>query len=316
MKLFATAKKIVPAFLLAAIFCAHAQNATNFPAPQTARDFYNAGTKLLAATNFNSAEQMFESALATQDERVQPLAEFNLAHTRFADGADILKRGPDAQKVSAQGDTALAAGENAIRSAQSALAENQLDKMIEAYIEGRGARKNLRDAEKSVQAAIEAYGKTLQKWQRADDDFHNAAELNPTDTNATRNTEIVEKRIAKLVDELRKMAAMMGALGKQRQDLGKLLSQLKGQIPAPNAPPGGAGDGDEDDGGSGNGGVLPESLSGREENSGREGDQIQVPLSPDVATQILNGLGVDGSRRLSMSDKDASKPKDKNGRNW
>ena len=79
---------------------------TNPPAPVTARDFFNAGTKSLAAKKFTDAEKMFQSSLAAQDERVQPAALFNLGHTRFADGAEILKKGPDAQKVSVQGEAA------------------------------------------------------------------------------------------------------------------------------------------------------------------------------------------------------------------
>src|ERR1019366_1264861 len=235
--------------LLALMLClrALAVEETNVVAPVTARGFYNAGTKLLAGKKFDDAEKMFQSALAAQDERIQPAALFNLGHARFAEGVELLKKGPDAQKVAARGNAALAAGEHAIGAAGSALAENNLDKMITAYLEGRGVRHELRDAEKAVQAAMEAYGKTLLKWQRAADDFKSTAEMNPADTNATRNAEIVERGIAKLVDSLRQMQQMAGMMGKQRQDLGKLLSKLKGQIPAPNAPPGAAGDDDEDE---------------------------------------------------------------------
>jgi hypothetical protein len=298
-------------FALAASFRAVAMDGTNAIAPVTARDFYNAGTKLLAAKKFSDAERMFQTSLAAQDERVQPAALYNLGHVRFADGAELLKKGPDAQKVSAQGGAALAAGETAIRQSESALAENNLDKMIAAYLEGRGARHDLRAAEKAVTAAMETYGKTLQKWQRAADDFKGAAELNPADTNATRNAQTVEQGIAKLVDSLRKMQEMMGVMGKQRQDLGKLLAKLKGQIPAPNAPPGPAGeDEDEDEG------KQPESLAGQKENAPRQGEQMQIPVSPDRAGQILDGLGLDGTRRLSMSDKEGKPPGDRKGRNW
>ena len=262
-----------------------ALDVTNAVAPVTARDFYNAGTKLLAGKKFAEAEKMFQSAVAAQDERVQPAAIYNLGHARFAEGVELFKKGPDAQKVTARGNAALAAGEHAIGAAGAALAENNLDKMIAAYLEGRGARHDLRDAEKAVQAAMEAYGKTLLKWQRAADDFKGAAELNPADTNATRNAEIVERSIAKLVDSLRQMQQMAGMMGKQKQDLGKLLSKLKGQIPAPNAPPGAAGDDDEDEPG-----MKPDSLAGQKENAGREGEQMQVPLSPDRAGQILDGF--------------------------
>jgi hypothetical protein len=311
MKFFATLKKFAPLLALAVSSRALAIGETNAAAPVTARDFYNAGTKLLAANKFAEAELLFQSALAAQDERVQPAAIYNLGHARFAAGADLLKKGPDAQKVSAQGGAALAAGENAVRSAESALAENNLDQMIAAYIAGRGARHNLREAEKAVQAAMETYGKTLQKWQRAADDFHGAAELNPADTNAARNAEIVERDIAKLVDSVRKMQEMMGAMGKQRQDLGKLLAKLKGQIPAPDAPPGPAGEDDDEDQGK-----KPDSLAGQKESASRPGDQMQVPLSPDQAGQILDGLSLDGTRRLSMSDKEGKPPADRKGRDW
>ena len=302
-----------PAILLPLLLLGQAAQAateTNFPPPVTANDFYNAGTRLLAAKKLAEAETLFQSALATQDDRVQPLAEFNLGHVRFAEGAEILKTGPDAQKVSARGNKALADGENAIRTAESALAENNLEKTVAAYIEGRGARHDLREAEKAVQSAMETYGKTLQKWQRAADDFKGAAELNPADTNATRNAELVERQMAKLIDQLNQMQAIAGALGKQNQDLGKMLSRLKGRIPAPNAPPGAAGDDDDEDN------PQPDLLAGKKENGSCDGDPMPVPLSPESAAQILDGLSLDGTRRLAMSDKDGTPAKDRKGHNW
>src|ERR1019366_5046068 len=260
---------------------------------------------------FDDAEKMFQSALAAQDERIQPAALFNLGHARFAEGVELLKKGPDAQKVAARGNAALAAGEHAIGAAGAGVGGNNFGQMVTPYLEGRGVRHELRDAKKAVQAAMEAYGKTLLKWQRAADDFKSPAEMNPADTSATRNAEIVERGIAKLVDSLRQMQQMAGMMGKQRQDLDKLLSKLKGQIPAPNAPPGAAGDDDEDEPG-----VKPDSLAGQKENAGREGDQMQGPLSPDQAGQILDGLSLDGTRRLPMSDKEGTPPKDKKARNW
>jgi tetratricopeptide (TPR) repeat protein len=311
MKFLTTLTKFALPFVLTIGGQALAVEETNAIVPATARDFYNAGTKLLAGKKFAEAEMMFQSALAAQDERVQPAALYNLGHTRFGAGVELLKKGPDGQKTAAQGNAALAVGAQAMGAAEAALAENNLDKMIAAYLEGRGTRRELRDAEKAVQASMETYGKTLTKWQRAAADFKSAAELNPADTNAAQNAEIVERGIAKLVDNLRKMKEMMGAMGKQRQDLGKLLSRLKGRIPAPDAPPGAAGEDDEDDQG-----VQPDSLAGQKENASREGDQMKVPLSPEQAGQILDGLSLDGSRRLSISDKEGTAPKDKKGRNW
>ena len=299
------------AALFALIFCfrAPANEATNFPAPVTARDFYNAGTDLMTAKKYADAERMFESALARQDERVLPAALYNLGHARFDDGAELLKKGPDAQKVAARGNTVAAAGTQAVRAEQSALDENDLSKMIAAYLEGRGVRHALRDAEKAVQEALENDGNTLRKWRGAADDFKSAAELNPADTNAVRNAQIVEQHIADLVDNLQKMRQMAAAMAGQHQQMNSLLSQLKGRIPMENMPPGAAGGDDDED-------VDPGSLAGQKENPSREGDQMQMPLSPDQAGQILDGLSLDGGRRLQMGDQQVDPPKDRKGRDW
>ncbi|HEX4349124.1 MAG TPA: hypothetical protein VH251_01990 [Verrucomicrobiae bacterium] len=315
MKFSATVQKIVVVAIMAACLRALAVDDTNAivpsATPATARDFYNAGTKLLAAKKFADAEKMFQSALAEQDERVQPAALYNVGHARFSGGLERLKQGPDAQKASAQGNSALAEGDHAIHQAESALAANNLNDLITAYLEGRGARHDLREAEKAVSAALETYGKTLEQWLRASDDFKGAAELNPGDTNAAYNAEIVDQGIAKLVDSIHKMQEMMGAMGQKKQDLGKLLAKMKGQIPAANAPPGPAGDDDDEDQG-----VTPDSLAGKKEGASRQGDQMQLPLSPDQASQILNGLSLDGTRRLDMSDKEGKPAKNRNGRIW
>ena len=70
-----------------------------------------------------------------------------------------------------------------------------------------------------------------------------------------------------------------------------------------------------DEDGEGKGDVKPESLMGRKDDASREGEQVSGQLSPDVAGQILDGISVDSSRRLSMSDKQGVPAKDKNGRN-
>jgi tetratricopeptide (TPR) repeat protein len=277
----------------------------------SARDFYNAGTHRLAVRKLAEAETLLDSALAAQDDDVQPPAMYNLGLTRFGQGVEFLQKGPDASKASAQGQSALAAGDHAIARAATALAGNDLDALVGAYLEGRGARHELHQAEKAVQAAMETYGKTLQKWQRADLDFKGAAQLNPGDTNATQNAAAVERAIAKLVDSLRQMQGMMGAMDQKRQQLGQQLGQLKGRIPAPDAPPGAAGDGDEDEDG-----TKPGDLAGQKEGATQEGNQMEMQLSPEQAGQILDGLSLDGSRRLSMSDQQGASPKDRKGRNW
>ena len=301
-------------FAGAICFQAIAADETNSVAPQTAREFYNAGTKQLAAKKFTDAERSLESALTTQNERVQPAALYNLGHTRFDDGFETLKKGPSAKAATERGGNAEIIGDRAMQQAQSALAENDLQKIIAAYIAGRGARRELREAEKVVRSAMETYGGTLRKWRRAADDFHSAGELNSADTNAAHNAKIVEQDIARLVGSLQQMQQMAAALQGKRSQLGEMLSQMKGKIPKDNAPPGDAdADSDEDEGQ----GRQPESLTGQKENASREGGQMEMPLSPDVAGQLLDGLSLDGTRRLPMAgDKEGTPTKDKKGRDW
>jgi tetratricopeptide (TPR) repeat protein len=319
MNIYPTAKAVMAGGWIALLAFApaagaRADTATNAPVPQaelvSARDFYNAGTRSLTAKKYTDAEQMFQAALALQDERVQPPALFNLGHARFAEGMEILKQGPSAQRTMSQANQALTAGDHAITQAQSALAQGGLDRIVDAYLEGRGARRELREAEKAVKQAMETYGSTLNKWQRAADDFKSAAELNPADTNAVQNAKTVEQSIAKLVDMLQKLQQMAGMLGGQRQQLGELMTKLKGQAPGFQAPPGSSGEDDEDD-------ISPGSLAGQKEGASKTGEGNQMQVSPDQAQQIMDGIPIDSGKGLPMGgDQEGTPANGKKGRIW
>jgi tetratricopeptide (TPR) repeat protein len=310
-------------FLVFTSICPTASGATNNPshteipssppaASENARELYNTGTKMLRAGKWNDAEMFLESSLATQDERIQPTALFNLGYVRFAQGSEELKKAPPAGVTSQRARDAAAAGDSAIQQATGALASNDLQQMIQAYIIGRGARKEMSAATKAVQSAMKAYGQTLSKWRRALSDFQSAAELNPADTNATHNAEVVAQEIAKLVDRMREMQMAAAGLGAKQDQLKALLKQLKGQIPAQNAPPGASGEGEEDEDGNG---PSPESLAGQKESAGERGPDDGLSISPEAAEQIMNGIQPDG-KQLPMGPGDAGKPKDRSGRIW
>jgi small-conductance mechanosensitive channel len=133
--------------------------------------------------------------------------------------------------------------------------------------------------------------------------------LDPADTNATRNAEIIDQDIARLVDSLRQLQQLANALAAQRQQLNALLDQLKGRIPKPKSPPGAAGDDDQED-------LQPGDLAGQAENPVREGEQLQMPLSPNEAAGLLESLPLDDRRRLSLTGQESGRPDEKKGRNW
>jgi hypothetical protein len=307
-------RAMVVGFLTAESLFAAAQDFTNTatltqpPPLETPRDFYNAGAKKIREGKFNDAEPLLQTAMAKQDERVQPVAVYDLGHVRFAQGAEELKKSPSPGANKKRSSAAVDSGGNAIQQGEEALASNDVDRIVSAYVAGRGSRKELRAATKAVQRAMETYGKTLLKWRRSLGDFTSATELNPSDTNAAANAQTVERAIAKLVDSVREMQAMKMSMGSSQSKLDQVLQALKGRIPADKMPPGAPGEEDEED-------VMPDSLKGMKEAQTQGGKEMEVMLSPEEAGELLNGFKPDG-KFLPMSDGDQGKSKDRNRKPW
>ncbi len=282
------------------------------PTPTNTRELFNAGTRRLGEGKLREAEAFFQTALTRQDERLQPQSLHNLGHVRYEQGAEELKKSPDVNAASRRGANALDRGDAALRGGAEALAGDDLNKLIEAYLNGRGARKELRETRDLVRRAMESHGAALSKWQRSLGDFKSALELNRNDADAKRNIEIIEEAIAKLIDKLRNMAQLAQMMGQQKKELGEMMKQLRGKIPAPDAPPGDAGeeDEDEDEEDKPNG-----PREGQEEGKGREGEEKRQ-LSPQEAGWILDAFKLGGNKQLPMGQGEEKKPKDKKGKNW
>lgn len=281
------------------------------PEPETAREFFNAGTRQLREGKLREAEAFLQNSLKLQDERVEAQALYNLGHVRYAQGAEELKRAPTDAAVAQRAQNALRHGDQALHQATDALAGSDVQTMVAAYLNGRGARKDLRETIDLVRRALAAHGATLLKWQRALGDFKSALELHPNDKDTKRNIEIVEEAIAKLIEKMQQMAQLAQLMGQQREAIGEAMKQLRGKMPAPDAPPGEAGDeGDEDDV------ERPKGpREGQEEGRSREGKE-QRRLTPQEAGWLLESFKLGGDRRLPMGQGEEGKPKDLKGNNW
>lgn len=282
------------------------------PKPEVARDYFNAGTRALKAGKLREAEANLVIAVAENDAELQPRALYNLGHVRYAQGDEELKKAADGKQRTGRLQKATAQAAGVIQNANDALASNDVNRMVEAYQQGRGTRKELNAATKAVRAAMDVYGNVLLRWQRAAGDFKSAAELNPADTNATHNADVVNRRIAWLVDQIREMQQALSAAAQAKQQLGDAMSKLKGRMPAPDAPPGGGGPGEEEDdeGEDKPNGPQP----GHEESAGKTGEEMK--MSPEAAERMLNGMRRDGDRRLPMGQGEEGKPKDPNRPTW
>jgi tetratricopeptide (TPR) repeat protein len=277
--------------------------------PATPREFYNAGTRQLGAGKLREAESSLESALASQQERFYPPVLYNLGLARFGQGVEQLKKGPAAKPTLERGQSAAQQADTALRQANDALGGNDVDKMVAAYLRGRGVRKELKAATEAVRRALQAHGAVLTKWERSSGDFKSAAELNNADADALHNSEVLDRCIAKLVDSLHEMQQCFGGMCDKGKELGEALKQLKGRIPAPNMPPGAAGDDEEDDDDQPLG-----PKPGQEEGPSRDGKEM--PLSPEQAGWLLDAYKLDSERRLPMGQGPAAEPKERSRPTW
>jgi len=110
------------------------------------------------------------------------------------------------------------------------------------------------------------------------------------------------------VDSLREMQQCQNGMGDKSRELGEELQKLKGRIPAPNMPPGAAGDEDEED-------DFPMGPKrGEKEGPTKEGEQMA--LSPEQAGWLLEGFKLDSDRRLPMGQRETGQPKDRSRPTW
>ena len=276
--------------------------------PSTPREFFNAGTRELRDGKLHEAEASLESSLASQNARLQPPALYNLGHVRFGLGLEELKKGPGAKPTAARGHAAAQAADEATRDAGDALASDDVQRMVASYLRGRGVRRELKAATRAVRRALQSHGSALGKWERSSGDFKSTVELDRADAEAQQNADAVDRYIAKLVDSLKELQQVAGAMDGKSEELNEKLKQLKGRIPAPNMPPGGAGEEDEEED------VPNGQQQGQKENPGKEGEQMT--LSPEEAGWLLNGFKLDSEHRLPMGQESTTPPKDRSGRTW
>ena len=294
-----------PSLVLLLLIAAPVFGAAPEPSPL---ELYNTGARQLQAAKLREAEASLESAVATQNQRLQPPALYNLGLVRFGLGIEQLKKGPPAKQTLARGQSAAQQADAALRQANEALGGNDVDKMVAAYMRGRGARKELKAATEAVRRALQVHGAVLTRWERASGDFKSAAELNSADSDARHNSEVLDRCIAKLVDSLHEMQQCLNGMCDKGKQLGDALKGLKGRIPAPNMPPGAAGD-DEDD--------EDQPLGpkpGQEEGPSREGKEMT--LSPEQAGWLLDAYKLDSERRLPMGQGPPADPKARSRPTW
>jgi len=284
----------------------------------TPRETYNQGAQALAKGYLREAESYLLRAAGSNRPALQPPALYDLGHVRFLQGKDLIKGEQPRKPMIDRADTAREDGEDATREATRALKADQLEHILGAYMAGRTARKQLRLAHEDVQRSLNLYGSVLVRWRRSVGDFRSTVELRASDADAAFNADVVQRHIDELLKHMKELQQQMDGLEKTRADLKQKMKELRGKIPKGMMQPG-EGDPDEDEEEEDQPQPTPE--SGWQDKGGKEGEERGI--SPEMAQQILEALGLGGDRKLPMGrgdkgapDGDKAPQKDRKGKDW
>ena len=272
---------------------------------------YNQGTQELRENKFRQAEAALQDAVFSQNEKVQIPALYNLGHVRFQEGVQELKAGPNGKASETVAQRACENGDAALQAADEALAQWDVQTIVAAYMQGRGARKELKAATEAVQTALESYGVVLSKWQRASGDFKSAHELSRSDTDAQANADAVDRSIAKLVDTQRIVMKSSQCTKKTREALRQKMGELKKRLPKELKKQCEKGEEeDEEDQDK----PPKEPKAGQQEAKAKVGQEKL--LTPEEAARLLEMLRLDTNRKLPLGMTDTGAPKDRKRRDW
>jgi TolA-binding protein len=214
-------------------------------APRSVRETYNDGLAKMKEGDLKEAESLLRTAAASGADHVLNPALYNLGHVRFSQGKETLKGEGNRQELLDSSSAAVALAEEVLR-AKKPVAEQSEDvqEVIEAYMESRAARKQLRVARDANTRALDLLGTTLGKWRRSVGDFRSAAELEPSDKDSTFNADVVERHIQELLKFKEQLEQQAAEVEKMREEMKKMMGKLRAKIPPEMIQ---EGDGEEED---------------------------------------------------------------------
>jgi tetratricopeptide (TPR) repeat protein len=273
---------------------------------KSGRQAYNQGTAKLREGDLLAAEALLRQAAADDREAIRQPALYNLAWVRYRQGETAIRKGPDPTVAARRGQAVVAVTDTLLRQGAEALSSLQQDALVAAYRRGQGLRKDLRSATAAVREALESSEAGLGYWGRAAGDFRGVVELAGSDTVAAYNAEVVERRLAQLVDRLEQVRPLSQQLENRRKALDHLLARLRAMLPKSMQGPD-SGDEQEDDAARG-------PRPGQEEARSISGSETKV--SPEDAARLLQSYQLDRGRSLPMGTRDTGGPNDRSPRSW
>ncbi|MEO6740264.1 MAG: hypothetical protein ABIP20_08430 [Chthoniobacteraceae bacterium] len=280
---------------------------------QGARELYNEGVGKLGKGELRDAEMSLRKAAGSEVEAVQPLALYNLGHVRFRQGEETMKGEGNRQQLLDSSTAATTVAEEAIRNAGRALESDELREIIAAYMDARAARKELRFSRDETSRTLGLIGSALERWRRSVGDFHSALELDPANSDAKTNADIVERKIEELLKFKKQVEEQSEKTAEEREKIKEAMKKMRGKIPEEMQR---QSDDEEDD----------DDEKGEEPKPGEKQQQrlgSDREVSPDMARWLKETMK---RRTMSLGTKqegegfkpteEQRKPQQKKGRDW
>lgn len=274
--------------------------------PTSSRALFNLGASNLQNGHWREAENALNAAVNANEPEIQPLALFNLGHIRFHAGQELLKGVAHSEDLEAQGDKAIEAAAPVVKSADAALAGDDLRAAALAYRSVNSTLRSLKKLLDTIKGSMDTCRTALERWQRAGDDFRSAAELRVNYERAQTNAMIMDQHVAELTGERWKLQEIQEAVETQRAELQKRFDALKKKLP-PEATKNEQGE--ESDSKSPSENPKPE----EQPNKGDQGKEMV--LTPEEAMRLLSSLKLDLSRQYSAQNMPDDQKKNV-GRSW
>jgi hypothetical protein len=305
------------AFVLAG--CASSWAAAT-PSPHS---FYNTGVKKMAEKDLREAEVALRSAVASNHETIQPAALYNLGHVRFLQGKETLKGEGNRQQLLDSSAAATALAEEVIRRSAPIAEREDVQQLINAYMEARAARRQLRVNRDETTRELDLLGSAVQRWRRSVGDFRSAAELKPERKDAAFNADVVERHIDELLKYKKQLEEQQSQVGQQREKLKEMMKKMRGKIPKEMQRGSDEEEDDEDE-------EEPQEEKGEKETAKQQQQRIggEREIDPDMLRvlkekmpQRTMSVGQEGEREAQGFRPDGKpgepkEPKGRKGRDW
>lgn len=283
--------------------------------PAEARARYNAGVELYQQGEYEAAAKAFAEALNSLDLGLSADAFYNLGHSRFRRGLELLEQMPPGDAAEALDESnrqvleAIRHGREIADAAAPAIGQEsddalpeELKQIIQQALQfSEQSRDALDEAKQETDLRAQQWQQVREQWQQALRNWDNAAELQPDAEDVLSSRDSVQQEISRQETQRRLDADNLQRLEqdftRNRESIERVIEDLRKLLPPEEQPPSGEdgeeGQQDDDNQGEGQGDQGQTDDSQADGESQPDSSQQDEPGSPDSDGATDPGSGPD-----------------------